>query len=173
MVFIFIVCSLVYILHIELISLPLFNYRFLRQRYKYLLKHPLPRPQPKQEVAKPQKLKIKEPKIAKGRNYNRKESTLRPHTASKLNPKERVFNGGAVEDTLQKTSHVFDLNQNGRSLSKKDASFHSSAAPVLDSNHKDRVQSGKEAAKKSVTPFFDLNQISVININIILHAVFT
>lgn len=134
--------------------------RFLRQRYKYLLKHPLPKPQPKQEVLKPQKLKIKEPKISKGRNYNRKESTLRPHAASKLNPKERVFNGGAVEDTLQKTSHVFDLNQNGRSLSKKDTSFHSSAAPVLDSNHKDRVQSGKEAAKKSVTPFFDLNQIS-------------
>lgn len=142
----------------------------MRQRYKYLLKHPLPKPQQKQEVLKPQKLKIKEPKIAKGRNYNRKESTLRPHTGSKLNPKEKKFNG-VVEDTLQKTSHVFDLNQNGRSLSKKDASFHSSAAPVLDSNHTDRVQSGKEATKKSVTPSFDLNQISVINI--ISHTVFT
>ncbi|GAU18306.1 hypothetical protein TSUD_201940, partial [Trifolium subterraneum] len=134
--------------------------RFLRQRYKYLLKHPLPRPQPRQEVLKSQKLKVKEPKISKGRNYNRKESTLRPHTGSKLkNPKERIFNG--VEDTMQKASHaMIDLNQNVRSLSKKDASLHSSAAPVLDLDHKDRVQSGKEATKKSVPPFFDLNQIS-------------
>ncbi|KAI5414745.1 uncharacterized protein LOC127138445 [Lathyrus oleraceus] len=133
--------------------------RFLRHRYTYLLKHPLPKAQPKQEVIKPQKLKIKEPKITKGRSYNRKESTLRPHTGSKSNSKERVFNG-FVEDTRQKTSHVFDLNQNGRSLSKKDGSFHSSSAPVLDLNHKERVHSGKEATKKSVTPFFDLNQIS-------------
>ncbi|XP_004507749.1 uncharacterized protein [Cicer arietinum] len=123
--------------------------RFLRRRYKYLLKHP----QPEHDVLKPQK-----PKISKGRNYSRKESTLRPNTASKLNPKERIFTG--VEDTLQKTSHVFDLNQNSRSLSKKDASFHSSSAPALDLNHKDRIHSGKEATKKSVTPFFDLNQIS-------------
>jgi hypothetical protein len=134
--------------------------RFLRQRYKYLLKHPLPRPQPKHEVLKSQKLKIKEPKISKGRNYNRKESTLRPPTASKLkNPKDRIFNG--AEDTMQKTNHaMIDLNQNGRSLSIKDASFHGSAAPVLDLDHKDRVHSGQEATKKSVPPFFDLNQIS-------------
>ncbi|CAI8611360.1 unnamed protein product [Vicia faba] len=134
--------------------------RFLRQRYAYLLKHPLPKPQPKQEAIKPQKLKIKEPKITKGRNYNRKESILRPQTGSKSNSKERVFNR-VVEDTRQKTGHVFDLNQNGgRSLSKKDGSFHSSSVPVLDLNHKERVLSGKEATKKSVTPFFDLNQIS-------------
>jgi len=134
--------------------------RFLRQRYKYLLKHPLPRPQPKQEVLRQQKLKIKEPKISKARNYNRKEPTLRPHTASKLkNPKDRIFNG--VEDTMQKTSHVMiDLNQNGRSLSQKDTSFHSPTAPVIDLDHQDRVHSGTEATKKSGPPFFDLNQIS-------------
>ncbi|CAK8564287.1 unnamed protein product [Lathyrus sativus] len=134
--------------------------RFLRQRYAYLLKHPLPKPQPKQEVMKPQAHKIKEPKITKGRNYNRKESTLRPHTASKSKSKSkgRTFNG--VEDPRHNTGPVFDLNHNGRSLSTKDGSFHSSSSPVLDLNHKDRVQSGKEATKKSVTPFFDLNQIS-------------
>ena len=72
---------------------------------------------------------------------------------------------------MQKTSHaMIDLNQNSRSLSRKDASFDSSAALVLDLDHKDRVHSGQEATKKSVPPFFDLNQISV---NIISHAVFT
>ncbi|KAJ1433582.1 hypothetical protein SESBI_06122 [Sesbania bispinosa] len=131
--------------------------RFLRQRYKYLLKHPSPKPQPKQEALKPKKLKIQAPIISKGKNYNRKESALRPQTASHLNPKERISNG--VQDTLQKTGHVFDLNQNARSFSKKDVSFHSSA-PMLDLNHKDRIHSGKEATKKSITPFFDLNQIS-------------
>ncbi|KAK7329918.1 hypothetical protein VNO77_24100 [Canavalia gladiata] len=131
--------------------------RFLRQRYKYLLKHPIPKPQPKQEVVKPQKLKIQAPIISKGRNNNRKESTLRPSTASHLNPNGRLSNG--VEVSLQKTGLMFDLNQNARSFNKKDASLHSSAPP-FDLNHKDRIHSGKEATKKSVTPFFDLNQIS-------------
>ncbi|KAK2402201.1 RNA polymerase II C-terminal domain phosphatase [Trifolium repens] len=63
---------------------------------------------------------------------------------------------------MQKTSHaMIDLNQNSRSLSKKDASFDSFAALVLDLDHKDRVHSGHEATKKSVPPFFNLNQISV------------
>ncbi|XP_061347489.1 uncharacterized protein LOC133292995 [Gastrolobium bilobum] len=131
--------------------------RFLRQRYKYLLKHPSPKPQPKQEFLKPRKLKIQAPIISKGRNYNRKESTLRPHTTSHLKPKERISNG--VEVTLQKTGHVFDLNQNARSFSKRDASSLGST-PVLDLNHKDRIHNGKEATKKSIVPFFDLNQIS-------------
>ena len=85
---------------------------------------------------------------------------MRPLAASPLNPKERISSG--VEVTLQKTGHVFDLNHNAKSFSKKDASFHTSA-PVLDLNHKDRIHSGKEATKKSITPFFDLNQISVTN----------
>ncbi|TKY54689.1 hypothetical protein E2542_SST19101 [Spatholobus suberectus] len=132
--------------------------RFLRQRYKYLLKHPISKPQPKQEVVKPQKLKIKAPIISKGKNYNRKEPSLRAHAASHLNPNGRISN--VAEVPLRKTGHLFDLNQNARSYSKKDASIHSSAPPVLDLNHKERIHSSKEATKKSVTPFFDLNQIS-------------
>ncbi|KAK7388384.1 hypothetical protein VNO78_23200 [Psophocarpus tetragonolobus] len=128
--------------------------RFLRQRYKYLLRHPIPKRQPKQEVVKAQKASI----IPKGKNYNRKESTLRAHSTSHLNPNGRISN--VAEVPLQKTGHLFDLNQNARSSSKKDASIHSSAPPALDLNHKERIYSGKEATKKSVTPFFDLNQIS-------------
>ncbi|KAL2338530.1 hypothetical protein Fmac_012976 [Flemingia macrophylla] len=133
--------------------------RFLRQRYKYLLKHPILKPQPKQNVVKPQKkLKIQAPITAKGKNYNRKELTLRAHPTSNLNPNGRSSN--LSEFPLQKTGHQFDLNQNARSSSKKDASIHSSAPPALDLNHKERIHSSKEATKKSVTPFFDLNQIS-------------
>lgn len=136
--------------------------RFLRQRYKYLLKHPIPKPQPKQ-VVKPQKLKIHAPVISKGKNSNRKEPTrkepMRPLLPSHLNPTGRI--SSVAEVPLQKTGHMFDLNQNARSSSKKDASsIHSSASPVLDLNHKERIHSSKEATKKSVTPFFDLNQIS-------------
>ncbi|KAK7265075.1 hypothetical protein RJT34_32691 [Clitoria ternatea] len=135
--------------------------RFLRQRYKYLLKHPIPKPQPKKEVAKPQKLKIQAPIVSKGKNYNRKEPAFRPHPGpSHLNPKNgRISNG--VEVPLPKTGHLFDLNQNAKTSGKKDASFlHSSTPLVLDLNHKDRIHTGKEATKKTITPFFDLNQIS-------------
>ncbi|WJX57493.1 protein-serine/threonine phosphatase [Trifolium repens] len=38
----------------------------------------------------------------------------------------------------------------------------SSAALVLDLDHKDKVHSGQEATKKSVPPFFNLNQISAV-----------
>ncbi|XP_057753317.1 uncharacterized protein LOC130972973 [Arachis stenosperma] len=133
--------------------------RFLRKRYKYLLKNPSPKPQQKQVVLQTQKVKMQAPVIPKGRNYNRKESTLRLANASPMNPKERVSNG--VEVSLPKACHVFDLNQNARTLSRKVASFHAPAtAPVLDLNHKDRIHNGKEASKKNMTPFFDLNQIS-------------
>lgn len=159
----FIVCCLW--LSMESISSPLScNCRFLRQRYKYLLKHPIPKPQPKQ-VVKPQKLKVQAPVISKGKNSNRKEPTrkepMRPLLPSHLNPTGRI--SSVAEVPLQKTGHMFDLNQNARSSSKKDASsIHSSAPPALDLNHKERIHSSKEATKKSVTPFFDLNQISVI-----------
>ncbi|MED6218812.1 hypothetical protein PIB30_030134 [Stylosanthes scabra] len=133
---------------------------FLRKRYKYLLKNSSPpKPQQKQVVLQSQKLKMQAPVIPKGRNYNRKESTSRLPNASPLNPKERVSNG--IEASLPKTCHVFDLNQNARTFSRKVSSFQAPAtAPVLDLNHKDRIQNGKEASKKNITPFFDLNQIS-------------
>ncbi|CAL0330422.1 unnamed protein product [Lupinus luteus] len=131
--------------------------RFLRQRYKYLLKNPSPKPQPKEEVPKLQKLKTQVPFTPKGRNYKRKESTLRVHNTSPLKPKGMISNGGEI--ALQRTGLMFDLNQNARSFSKKGATFHDSA-PVFDLNHNDRNRSGKEATKKSIVPFFDLNQIS-------------
>ncbi|KAK7304824.1 hypothetical protein VNO77_42714 [Canavalia gladiata] len=131
--------------------------RFLRQRYRYLIQNPSPKPQPmKQDISQSQKLKVQATIITKGRKYSRKESTLRP-PASHLNSNERISSG--VETTLQKTAHMFDLNQNARSLGKKEPSFLNSAPP-LDLNHKDRIHSGKEATKKSITPIFDLNQIS-------------
>lgn len=130
------------------------------------MKHPLPKPQSKQDVPQqPQKVKVKThaSSISKGRNHSRKETTAsRPPLAPST--RERISNG--VEVAMQKPApHVFDLNQNARSFSGKDASFHGSAAPspMLDLNQKDRIHSGKEATKKSITPFFDLNQISVIN----------
>jgi len=106
------------------------------------------------------KLKVHATLIRKGKKCNRKESNLHPATTSHLNSKERIYN--RVGSTVRKTVPVFDLNQNAWSLSKKDPSFLNSAA-VPDLNHEDRIQSGKEASEKSVSKFFDLNQISVNN----------
>ncbi|CAL0320125.1 unnamed protein product [Lupinus luteus] len=131
--------------------------RFLRQRYTYLMKNPSPKPQPKQDVSQPRKLKTKSPIPSKGRSYHRKESTLQPCIASHLKTKQKISNG--VDFALQKPARVFDLNQSARSLGKQDASFLSSA-PSLELTHNNRIYAGKEAAKKSVAPFFDLNQIS-------------
>ena len=135
----------------------------MRHRFKYLLKHPIPKPQPKKEVVKSQKLKIQTPIISKGKSYSRKDHTSRSHSASHLNPNGKISN--VAEVPLQKTSHLFDLNQNARnfSSSRKDSTIHCSASPARDLNHKERLHSSKEATKKSVAPFFDLNQISVIN----------
>ncbi|XP_047178201.1 uncharacterized protein LOC124845180 [Vigna umbellata] len=125
---------------------------FLRQRYRYLMQNP----SPKQEISHQQKLKVHATLIRKGKKYNRKESTLHPATTSHLNSKGRISN--RVASTVQKTV-MFDLNQNALSLSKKELSFLNSA-PVADLKHEDGIHSGKEASKKSISKFFDLNQIS-------------
>ncbi|WVZ19838.1 hypothetical protein V8G54_007160 [Vigna mungo] len=127
--------------------------RFLRQRYRYLMQNP----SPKQDISHQQKLKVHATLIRKGKKYNRKESTLHPATTSHLNSKGRVSN--RVGSAVQKTVPMFDLNQNALSLSKKELSFLNSA-PVADLNHEDGSHSGKEASKKSISKFFDLNQIS-------------
>ncbi|KAJ7955653.1 Ribosomal RNA small subunit methyltransferase G [Quillaja saponaria] len=102
--------------------------QFLRRRYKYLLKNQSLKPL-KQDVSHSPKFETRAPTITKGRNYNRKESTLRPPVfVSGMNPKERNYNG--MEAKLRK-------------------------------NQKERIYSGKESTKKTRTPIFDLNQISL------------
>ncbi|KAK7411561.1 hypothetical protein VNO78_02996 [Psophocarpus tetragonolobus] len=132
--------------------------RFLRQRYRYLMQNP----SPKQDISHQQKLKV-QATLIKGKKYNRKESTLRPPKVPQLNSKERISN--EIETTVQKTVHMFDLNQNAKGLGRKDPSFLNSA-PLPDLNNKDRIPSGKETSKKSITPFFDLNQISAYVFNL-------
>jgi len=132
------------------------NCRFLRQRYRYLMQNP----STKQDTSHQQKLKVHATLIRKGKKHNRKESTLHPATTSHLKSKGRISN--RVGSTVQKTVPMFDLNKNASSLSKKEPSFLNSA-PVADLNHEDRIHSGKEASKKNISKFFDLNQIWVNN----------
>ncbi|KAF8400508.1 hypothetical protein HHK36_013806 [Tetracentron sinense] len=61
--------------------------RFLRRRYKYLLKTQSPKPQPEQALAQPQRPEIRNENLAKGRSFTVKETAL------------------------QKPSPLFDLNQ--------------------------------------------------------------
>lgn len=122
------------------------------------MQNPLPKPQRTQKVkthAQLQKGKTRAPANSNGRNYGKKDLRSRPPIPPYSNSKERISNG--LEVTPQKPAPVFDLNQNARTYTGKDGT-----APMLDLNQMDRIQSGNEATKKSITPFFDLNQISVI-----------
>ncbi|KAJ7979596.1 Ribosomal RNA small subunit methyltransferase G [Quillaja saponaria] len=132
--------------------------RFLRRRYKYLKENQYPKPQLKQDIAKPPKFETRAPTITKGRNYNRKGSILRPSVivSGLNNPKERNYN--RVDRKVQKLAPVLDLNQNARNLSGTDAGF-VNYAPMLDLNKEEQIYSGKESTKQRA-PIFDLNQIS-------------
>lgn len=138
----------------------LFNCRFLRKRYKYLITNQSPKPQPKQDFVHPQKFDTRNNFATKGKKYSKKEVALRhPVLVSDLNRKERIYNGG--EATLRKPASIFDLNQKVRAFNGKEAALPTSA-PKFDLNQKERIYSGKDAAKRNSTPVFDLNQISVI-----------
>ncbi|WVZ06658.1 hypothetical protein V8G54_020004, partial [Vigna mungo] len=103
--------------------------RFLRQRYKYLLKHRIPKPQPKKEVVKSQKVKIQAPIISKGKNYSRKDHTSRSHSSSHLNPNGKISNvaefspvlGGVMqreEEELQGNSEPMRIEEPKRSTQR-------------------------------------------------------
>ncbi|XP_028794003.1 uncharacterized protein LOC114749636 [Neltuma alba] len=132
--------------------------RFCRQRCRYLMRNPSSKLQPRQDVSPLHNPKIQASIVSKNRKYSRKETSLQSRIASRSYAKERVSDG--VEGKSQKPARVFDLNQNARSLTGKDAFFINSSAQLFDLNQNDRIHSGKDLTKKSIS-LFDLNQISV------------
>lgn len=134
-----------------------FNCRFLRKRYNYLIANQSPNPKPKQDLVQPQKFD-RGNTSKKGKNYSKKEAALRPPLPVPDFRKERNYNG--MEATLRKPAQIFDLNQKVRTLGAKEAALQTSA-PIFDVNQKERIYSGKDASRQNLTPVFDLNQISV------------
>lgn len=99
--------------------------------------------------------------IAKKKTQSKKESAFRyPAIPLDLNQKERTYNG--MEAPLQKPPPLLDLNQKVRTLNGKEVVPLQNSRPMFDLNQQERIHSGKEAAKRKNTPYFDLNQISVI-----------
>ncbi|KAI9117182.1 hypothetical protein K1719_011348 [Acacia pycnantha] len=132
--------------------------RFCRQRCRYLMINPSSKLQTQQDVSLLHNPKTKASIVSKSRKYSKKESRLQPRVASRAYAKEMISNG--VEGTSRKSVHVFDLNQNARSFTGKDAFFLNFAGQLFDLNQNDGIHSGKDVTKKSIT-LFDLNQISV------------
>lgn len=99
----------------------------------------------------------------KGKNGARRRPALQPlPSISDINQKEKIDRG--IDIPLQKNptpTPVFDLNQKAKTTRKK-ANLQN-PAPVLDLNQKERMYSGRDAGERNITPFFDLNQISVID----------
>ncbi|XP_052182705.1 uncharacterized protein LOC127795208 [Diospyros lotus] len=102
--------------------------RFLRQRYKYMMRINTVKPPQGREPTQPRKVEAQRKKMKKPKTHSRKEANL------------------------GNLATFFDLNQSDRVSNAKESS------PILDLNHKERINSGKDATFRSKTPVFDLNQ---------------
>lgn len=138
--------------------------RFLRRRYKYLLKN--------RAVETPPEPKFKQPQntVTQLKNIPREKIHSGKHAAAMRNPgpapvfggntKERVYRGKLA--AMASPDLSYELNQKTRGYSPKEAvSVSKNPVPVLDLNQKDRIYSGKETAGRNPVPFLDLNKISV------------
>lgn len=134
--------------------------RFLRRRYKYLLKNQASKTPPELEFKQPQNSVTQLKNIPKEKNHNGKPaaSSRSPALVFGGNLRERIHKGKAAG--LQNPDPSYELSQKSRGCSAKEAVLRN-AVPVFDLNQKDRVYSGKEAAGRNPVPFFDLNKISV------------
>ncbi|XP_022988590.1 uncharacterized protein LOC111485789 [Cucurbita maxima] len=133
--------------------------RFLRKRYEYLMNNQLSTNdhhsngdlmQQKEfhnQVANDNK---------KGKSAARRRPALQPVMAiSDINQKERIDKGFSIPLQNSTPIPVLDLNQKAKTSSRKKANQQSST-PVFDLNQKERMYS-----ERDITPFFDLNQISI------------
>lgn len=92
----------------------------------------------------------------KGKNVARRRPALQPVMAiSDINQKERIDKGFSVPLQNSTPIPVLDLNQKAKTSRKK--AYQQNPTPVFDLNQKERMYS-----ERDITPFFDLNQISVI-----------
>lgn len=133
--------------------------RFLRRRYKYLLKNMAPKTPPEPELKQPQNSATQLKNITREKNHSGKQAAAMRNPAPVFggNMKERIHKGKVA--ALPNPDPGYEVNQKTRGYSGKEAALRN-PVPVFDLNQKDRVYSGKEAAGRNPVPFFDLNKIS-------------
>ncbi|KAM7477135.1 hypothetical protein LguiB_024378 [Lonicera macranthoides] len=148
--------------------------RFLRRRYKYLLKNKNTNPPQEREPVPQQNLETKRKSKVKGPIFNKKDVNLR-----KLLPiysriekgrmymgKEATFQNPTVNQNFKQkvtTLHsgkeanpIFDLNQRGCIYRGKEAAVRNPFAAV--ENQRKRMYVGNGAGLRNPGPVFDLNQ---------------
>ncbi|XP_034700085.1 uncharacterized protein LOC117925240 isoform X2 [Vitis riparia] len=110
--------------------------RFLRRRYKYLLKNMAPKTPPEPELKQPQNSVTQLKNITREKNHSGKQAAAMRNPAPVFggNMKERIHKGKVA--ALPNPDPGYELNQ------------------------KTRGYSGKEAALRNPVPVFDLNKIS-------------
>ncbi|KAF2317016.1 hypothetical protein GH714_010548 [Hevea brasiliensis] len=134
-------------------------YRFLRQRYKFLMQNQSQNPAPAPKYIKKQNLINVNRTVRKERNYTGNDAAVQRQAPQfDLNRKgKKVYS--EREAALQTAGPVFDLSQKQKTYIGKEAALRNSATN-LELNLKERIYSGKEAAARNNAPIFDLNQIS-------------
>ncbi|XP_023516535.1 uncharacterized protein LOC111780386 [Cucurbita pepo subsp. pepo] len=132
--------------------------RFLRKRYEYLMNNQL---STKEHYSNGDLMQQKQfhNQVAsnnkKGKNVARRRPALQPVMAiSDINQKERIDKGFSVPLQNSTPIPVLDLNQKAKTSRKK--AYQQNPTPVFDLNQKERMYS-----ERDITPFFDLNQISI------------
>ncbi|KAL6331505.1 hypothetical protein AAG906_011445 [Vitis piasezkii] len=133
--------------------------RFLRRRYKYLLKNMAPKTPPEPELKQPQNSATQLKNITREKNHSGKQAAAMRNPAPVFggNMKERIHKGKVA--ALPNPDPGYELNQKTRGYSGKEAALRN-PVPVFDLNQKDRreeeevqvnVESvGVEEQKKSV-----------------------
>lgn len=149
------------------VNVCLLNYRFLRQRYKFLMQNQSQNPPPEPKYIRRQNLVNTSRTVRKERDSTGNDAAVqRQAPRFDLNRKgKKVY--GDREAVLQTPGPTFDLSQKQKTYIGKEAAFGKSAT-TADLNLKERIYSGKEAVARNNAPIFDLNQISVIICKLLL-----
>ncbi|GKV03290.1 hypothetical protein SLEP1_g15620 [Rubroshorea leprosula] len=137
--------------------------RFLKRRYHFLMENKSSNPLMERNLVQQKNLGIRSKSIVKGKSNGRKQpATKRMVPILDSNQKGKTYH--EKEATLQYPPPLFDLNQMQQKTNSVKEVPLQSTVPVLDLNKKERVYSGKEAKEaiaQTMTPVFDLNQISM------------
>ncbi|XP_021899189.1 uncharacterized protein LOC110815636 [Carica papaya] len=134
--------------------------RFLRRRYKYLIQNKSSKTPKARTFMQPQNSDLRSKQIIKEMKYNGKEAGLPPPVPRfDLNQKGKVHVGKDATH-VRTSAPIFDLNQKHRIYSHGNEALRNSFM-IPDLNLAERVyNNGKETTMRSMTPVFDLNQIS-------------
>ncbi|KAL6984920.1 hypothetical protein U1Q18_018301 [Sarracenia purpurea var. burkii] len=132
--------------------------RYLKQRYKYLLKMKTINPPWGRDPIRSQNFETRSKNTAQEKIYKRKKTNLQNlPTLSDVNQKDRNMIHSGKEATFRNTTS-FDLNHKERPYGGKELAFQN-PIPIFDLKQKGRLYNEKDTSPQNPSPAFDLNQI--------------